>query len=171
MTITLKSNIHAEFGWTWQDRSGSTVTTNTNRLRAFQDLLNGSGSNQADQVWDDTETTLTSGSTTTLDLTSLSRDFFGETITLSFATVKGLLIVNRNTTGTAYLKVGNAASDTWHAPLGTATDSLKIPTGGSLLFSHPDAGWDVISSAKSLKLEAVGGEVNYDLIILGVATT
>ena len=171
MTTTLKSNIHAEFGWTWQDQNGSTVTTNTNRLRAFRDLLNGSGSGQADQIWDNTEKTLASGSVTTLDLTSLDRNIFGTDISLSFALIKGLLIVNRNTTGTAYLKVGSASSNPWYAPLGTATDSLKIPTGGCLLLSHPDAGWSVTSSAKALKLEAVDGEVNYDIVILGVATT
>lgn len=170
MTTTLKSNINAEFGWTWQDQNGSTVTTHTNRLRAFRDLLQGTADYQVDLVWDSTESTLTSGTASTLDLTSLARAFFGDTVSLSFAAVKGILIVNRNTTGTAYLKVGAAASDTWYGPLGSATDVLKVPTEGCVLLSHPGSGWEVIGSAKSLKLEAVGGDVAYDLVILGVAT-
>jgi len=163
--------MHAEFGWTWHDQNGSTMTTNTNRLRAFDDLINGTESHQANQVWDVTEVTLSAAESITFDLTSLDRDFFGETVTLSFATVKGILIVNRNTMGSAYLKVGSAASNPWYAPLGSATDYLKIPAGGSVLFSHPGAGWSVSGSAKALKLEAVGGSIDYDFAILGVATS
>jgi len=171
MTTTLRSTIQVQLGWTWRDGAGTHVVTNSNRFQSSQDLDNGAGSGQADAVWDIVDQSLSAGSSTTLALDDLSRDLFGDTITVALAKVKAVLVVNKNTSGSGHLLLGAAESDEWYAPLGAAGNTVKIMPGAALLLACPQAGWDVAAGANQLRLEAVGDAVTFDVAIVGVAAS
>ena len=170
MTTTLRSTIHAELGWTWRDRSGSAAITNSNRLRSVEDLADGHDAHQADATWDAVDQSLSAGGSTTLELDALERELFGDTIYVSLLKVKAILIVNKNTSGSGYLLVGDASTDEWHAPFGAAGNRAKVPPGAPLLLANPQEGWDVEASASNLKIAAVGDTVLFDIAILGTIT-
>ncbi|MBN1590952.1 MAG: hypothetical protein JW888_15670 [Pirellulales bacterium] len=171
MTTHLRSTIQVQLGWTWRDSTGTNVVANSNRLQLNQELEDGNGASQADTVWDAVEQSLNAGSSTTFSLDALERDLFGQTITLALASVKAVLVVNRNTSGSGHLLLGGAASDEWHAPLGNAGDQVKIMPGAALLLACPQTGWDVAAGATQLKLAAVADDVIFDMAIVGVAAT
>jgi len=171
MTTTLRSTIQVQLGWTWRDAVGANVVANSNRFQLTQDLDDGTGTNQADAVWDVVDQSLTAGTSTTLSLDALARGLFGDTITIALAKVKAVLVVNKNTSGSGHLLLGGAASDEWYAPLGASGDCVKIMPGAALLLACPQAGWDVATGANALKLAAVGDDVTFDVAILGVAAS
>ncbi len=171
MSTNLRSTIQAQLGWTWRDSTGANVVANSNRLQLHQDLEDGTGTHQADAVWDVVDQSLTAGSSTTFSLDALARDLFGDTITIALAKVKAVLVVNKNTSGSGHMLLGGAASDEWYAPLGAAGDTLKIMPGAAVLLTCPQAGWDVSAGATELKLAAVGDDVTFDVAIIGVAAT
>ena len=169
MSTKLISAIHAELGWTWSDTVSQTTIVNSNRLRALNDLADGTGADQADTVWHVEQQTLAVGISTTLDLASLSQSVFGDTISLSLAAVKAILIDNTSTTA-GYLLIGGAAADEWYAPFAAAGDKVKVMAGGQLLLAHPGAGWSVAAGSTDLKIEAVTAAVTYDIAILGTSS-
>lgn len=170
MTTSMKSTIHAELGWIWQDQAGATTITNSSRLRSVKDLDDGHGVNQADAVWDVANQSLAAGGSATFALDALERTLFGDTIYVSLLKVKAILIVNKNTSGSGYLLLGGASSNEWYAPFAAAGDKLKIMTGGTLLMAAPRDGWSVTTSAKNLKIAAVTDAIAFDIAILGTRT-
>lgn len=159
--MTFISKVEARVDWDWRDGA-----VDGDSLRFLQTLEDGSDAYQSEAVWHDTNASLTSGSTRTLDLTALTRTVLGQAIDVSFDKIRAILIqVDADSTGT--LVFGDAATDTWYAPLGTADDTIRIGPGSPLLIGSMDAGWSVGSSAKNLLLTAQGGAVTYSITIIG----
>jgi hypothetical protein len=167
MTTSLKSRIHAELAWTWQDRLGDSPIIFSNRLQCAKDLADGFGDNQADAVWYAKDQTIMAGQSTTYDLDMLEQTMFGDTITIPFVRIKGLLIVNQNTVGNGYLLIGGAASNEWNKPFGASGDTLAVMPASPLLLANVRDGWDVTFAARSLKVAAVGGDVTFDISAIG----
>ena len=167
MTTTLQSSIHAKLAWTWNDQVGSSLITDSNRLVFDKRLTNGTDPDQADAVWHADGQSLGSGESTILDLDALDRSCFGDAILVPLAKVKALLIVNTGAPGSGYLLVGGAAVDEWHAPFGAAGDTVKVMPDCPLLLCNSGDGWDVAVGAAALQIAAVGGDVTYDVAILG----
>jgi len=167
MTRTLQSKIFAQVGWTWRDGAGASPVVDSSRLKSDVDLADGSGSGQADAVWHAESRILTAGSAETLDLDALESELFDNTLVVSLAKVKALVIVNRNITGSGHLAVGAAAIDPWHEPFGDAGDTVKVMPGSPLLLANVLDGWDVDAGATGLRIAAVGDDVTYDIAVLG----
>ncbi len=170
MTTTLQAKIRAELGWTWRDHVDASPIVDSNRLVFEQGMANGSGTNQADAVWHAGDQTLSAGASPTFELDALEKELFGDAIFITLLKVKALLITNKNTSGNGHLLVGAAVSDAWHAPFGSADDTVKVMPGGALLLANPQEGWDVTADARDLKITAGGENVTFDVAILGTAT-
>ena len=130
------------------------------------DLANGTGADQANQVWTDTRT-LTSGSTETLDLNASLTNAIGESVT--FTKIKAILIRNKACTTT--LSVGAAATNQFVAIFGSATDLVKILPGGVFLITSPDSTGAAVAagSTDNLKIaNSAGASCDYDIVIIGV---
>lgn len=128
-------------------------------------LDNGTGANQANQVWSDTRT-LTTGASETLDLNASLLNAAGESVT--FTKIKAIYIRNK---GTTTLSIGGAAATQFVAAFGSATDLVKIPPGGVFLLTAPDAsGFAVAAGATdSLKVaNSAGASIDYDIALIGV---
>jgi hypothetical protein len=171
MTTSLRSSIHVQAGWTWRDIHGANVVANSNRLQAGHDFEDGVGSGQADAVWDAAGEVLAADASMTLALDALSRELFGDAITIALEYVKLVLVVNRNSGGSGCLLVGGAAADEWHAPLGGSGHTVRVMPGAALLLACPGDGWEVTAGANQLKIAAVGEETTFDVAIIGVAAS
>jgi hypothetical protein len=167
MTTTLRSSITAQLGWTWHDRVGTSLITDSNRLQFDKDLADGAGDDQAEAVWHVEDQMLFAGQWTVLELDALELSCFGDTILIPFAKIKAVLVVNRNSGGNGHLLVGGAAADEWYAPFGAPGDTVKVMPDSPLLLCHSRGGWDVQFGSSALKIAAVGADATYDVAILG----
>ena len=162
--MSFKAQIQASVGWNWSDGA-----VDNDRLDYAEQLLDGNGSNQAEAVWHEEAATLADAASTTLDLTDLTRTVLDDTHTVTFLTVKALLIVNHDTSD-GELLVGNAASDEWSEPFGADGDQARVPPDSPLLLANRPSGWNVDASNKNLKLAASSGAVDYSIAIIGTTT-
>lgn len=168
MSTDLRSLLNVELGWTWRDRSGAFLVADSNRLQFAKELADGSGIEQADGVWHAADQSLADGASLVLRLGALARSLFGDTMTVALAKVKALVVVNKTTIGDAALIVGAAGTEEWSAPFGAQGDTVKAMRGSPLVLAHLRDGWPVTSPNDALKLAATGGDVLFDLAILGV---
>lgn len=162
--MSFQGEIKAVVGWNWD--AGALDSA---RLDYSKRLYPGSGDKRAEAVWHIEDQILLAGETVTFDLTALSRDVFGGSMTLTLLAIKALLIVNLSD-DQAELVVGGAASDTWWEPFFSAGDQVVVPRGSPLLLSNRRDGWLTDTSNKNLKLAAVGGNVLYSMAIVGTTT-
>jgi len=162
--MSFKAEIQAWIGWNWREGA-----VDNDRLDYTRQLLEGSGSAQADAVWHLEDQSLVDGGSTTLDLTTLQRTILGSPHSLTLTTVKGLLVVNTTTTTAGELLVGAAGADAWWGPLGSATDRVRVPPDSALLLVNRESGWPVDANNKNLKLAASGADVNYSIALVGTS--
>lgn len=171
MTTTLRSTIDAQLGWSWRDRIGPFTVIDDNRLAFHQELSDGFEAWQADTAWHAADQTLLAGQSTTLELAALGQTLFGQSIVIPLARVKAILVVNKSTAAGACLLVGGAGVDEWSAPFGMLGDTVKVMPGSPLLLANVRDGWEVEPGYEALKLQAVGGDVVFDIAILGVSAS
>lgn len=129
------------------------------------DLANGTGADQANQVFSDTRT-LSSGANEELDLSGVLTNAVGESVT--FTKVKLILIRNK---GTTHLSVGGAASNGFVSLFGDATDIINVRAGGVFLLTAPDATGLAAAGGTADKfkiLNSAGASIDYDIVIVGV---
>ena len=129
-------------------------------------LADGSGNNQANKVFSDTRT-LTASASENLDFAGTLIDALG--VTLTFATIKALLVVSRSYNTNSVI-IGNAASAGWQGPFGALTHTIEIRPGGAALFVAPNTGWTVTATtADQFKVlnGGAGSSVDYDIVVIG----
>jgi len=117
--MSFKAEVKAALGWNWSEGA-----TDNDRLDYARQLLEGNDDNQAEAVWHAESQTLSDAASITLDLTALERTILGDLNTVTFLTVKAILVVNENT-GDGELLLGGAASDEWSEPFGA--DGWPLP--------------------------------------------
>ena len=133
------------------------------------DFTDGTGANQANNVFSD-ERTLAASATENLDLSGSLKNAFGDT--LAFTAIKAILIIAAEG-NTNDVVVGGAATNAFVGPFGAATHTLKIGPGDCLLFTNRSAaGWSVTAGTGDLVKLANGGAgsaVTYRVVIIGEA--
>lgn len=131
-------------------------------------LDNGTGANQANELFADNRT-LVASAIENLDLAGSLINAFGTAIV--FDKIKAL-IVKAAPGNVNDVLVGGAASAQASSFFGDVTDVVKVKPGGMVAFVAPDAsGYDVTAtSADLLKIanSAGGTPVSYTIIIIGV---
>lgn len=169
MTEALSAEISASLLWLFQDTLGLTTIADSSRLEFDAQLSDGSGAGQANLVWHDLRT-VAAGANDDLLLSALPQSIFGNTVNLDFAAVKGILIVNASTTTGDELLVGAAPTHAWSAPLGSATDKVRVPANSCLLLVNQNDGWTVTpGSADTLRIaNLTGDDIPYKIVIVGV---
>lgn len=134
-------------------------------VKAILDLTSGTAAGKADVVFSDTRT-LAASATESLDLAGVLIDVFGATA--SFAKVVALY-VKAASANVNDVVLGGAASNGFVAPFGSATDTIKVKSGGALLLMA-DGGYAVTAgTADLLKVTngSSGTPVTYDIVIIG----
>jgi len=144
-------------------------------LKRVIDLAFGAGADQADLIWWDRRT-VAKDTGDDLDLAGTLVDAFGQTLT--FASVKALVVINRSdealdghTATDAELEVGGAAAAEFQGPFADATDAIVVPAGGVFVIARSSAdGWTVTATTHDIlgitNLDA-DDEALYDIILVG----
>jgi len=170
MADTLTSQIKASLNWLFQESLDLATVADDAKLEYDKSFADGTAADQADKVWHDSRT-LGVGANDDLDLNALANTIFGSTVTINFAKVKAILIVNTATTAGEDLTVGGAAAQEWTAWVGAAGDKVRIPADSCLLITNRKNGWTVTNGASdTLRITNAGtGSITYKIAILGTS--
>jgi hypothetical protein len=168
MAETFAASLTVKGGWTWKAATG--WPQDVDNIEYSKSWADGYSTNQGEAKWTTEDATLLNGNSTTLDLTNMTRTFFGDTLAVTFLTIRAILVINKSTTG-GQLIVGGAASNEWHECFGAAGDQQTVPLDGVWASSNPRCGWEVDDNNKNLKIAASGGNVTYSMLIIGTTTT
>jgi hypothetical protein len=130
-----------------------------------QTLADGTGSDQIDEMWQDSRTLAISGSDS-LDFAGGLTDGLGNTITMT--AVKVILIYNKSSAQTLTIGAGTNPLINW---IGDSSDVVKLPPGGVFLLSAPKAGYAITGgTGDTLKIaNGAGATCDYDIVLLGVS--
>lgn len=130
-------------------------------------LSDGSGANQASQIFSDTRT-LAASTNENLDLNGPLLNALGQAVALTKVRFLAVFAAAANVNDVI---VGGAASNGFISPFGAATDTVKVKPGGCFLLAAPDAnGLSVTAATADLLKIANGGAgstVTYDIIVIG----
>lgn len=160
---------------TAQCAQGKELSVGSNGLTA---LANGTSANQADMVWGDEARALASAATENLDVYDLAAFDIGagagkDAVGQAWAAVEivGFLIHNRPTSTGDLIIGGEGSGAAWNSPF-NASDTAKLgplgPGGFALYFDPTNPALAVADSTNHLlKFEASGGDLTYDVFLIG----
>ncbi|MBB6191199.1 hypothetical protein FHS51_001421 [Sphingobium wenxiniae] len=131
-------------------------------------LQNGTGANQANELWADTRTIAASGSED-LDLSGGVSDIFGTS--LAFTKIKALVVVAA-AANTNDVVVGGAAANAIASVFGDVSDTIRVKPGGMVALVAPDAAGYALTAgtADLLKVanSGAGSAVSFTIVVIGV---
>lgn len=173
MADTLAVDVRASLGWLFQESLDLATISDNARLEYARSLADGTAADQADRLWHD-QRTLAGSASENLDLNNLTNTLFGSTLTVNFAKVKALLIVNLATTAGEDLLVGGAGAgaNAWSAPFDNDPDAkIAVPADSIVFLVNKKNGWTVTNgSADILKIaNASAASVSYKIAIVGTS--
>ncbi len=130
-------------------------------------IANGTGADQANQIFTDTRT-LSASATESLDLSGVLTNAFGETIL--FTSIKGIVIAPA-AANTNDVIVGGAASNAFINWVSDATDKVVVKPGGVFALYAPSAAGYAITAGTGDLLKVAnsssGTSVTYDILLIG----
>lgn len=129
-----------------------------------QDIANGTGDDQANELWFDTRTL--AGTSEELDLYGSLTNKLGETI--EFVRVQFVYIENTSTTSGDDLTIFGAASNQWSDPVADTSDKIVLKPGQPFVLGGFTDGYGVTAgTADKLKIDAGANTITYDIIMIG----
>lgn len=163
LTATIKASIAATL-----TGSNDMGTPTHDFTEAFNLLMeNGTGANQANNVFSD-ERTLAASAAEDLDLAGSLTNAFGTTLT--FTAVKAIMVV-ASAANTNNVTIGQSGSSAFAGPFNATLNAVAISPGGVFLVLNPSAaGWAVTpTTADLLRLgnSGAGSSVTYRIVIIG----
>jgi hypothetical protein len=171
MPDTLAIDLKAAVIWNFQEALDLSTVTDAARLEFSRGMADGLGADQADKVWHDARS-VASGANDDLDLTALAVGLFGGSVTIAFAKVKALLIVNLSTTAGEELVLDGTAPNAFLGPLAGAAGKIEIGPDSALFLSSKKDGWTVTAGTGDVvrvRNPASAAPVNYKIVIVGTS--
>jgi hypothetical protein len=167
MATSLLTRIHLEVTAALNETSPGSGGTLA-RLATIVDLLNGTGSGQADKVYF-AQRSLDAASNEVLDLAGVLADPQGSTLT--FAKVKLVAILNLDTVDGEDLVAGPDATNGWGTAgyVQDASDRRRINAGGCDIWYDPNGITVTAGSADELYVASLVGGVTYRILIVGTS--
>lgn len=174
MTVSFSGTFRIIDEWVHSDSNSVSTPKDTTNYRFFQPFTDGSGDDQMQDQYV-AQATVSAGvdvKEDSYDLAGGLIDVFGNTLT--FATMKKLIIINRSTTAGEDLTIGGPSAGTTGALVtdlfdGDSDSRLKIKAGYGFALGGGEAGYTVTGgSADVLVVTNAGtGDITYDIIIAG----
>lgn len=174
MADTLSTDVKVSLAWLFQDELDLSTVADTARLEYSRSLADGTGADQADKVWHD-QRIVAAASDDDLDLTNLTSSIFGSTVTINFAKVKAILLVNTSTTSGDELRVGGAGAggNAFGAPFNGDQDAVvEAGADSALLLSNKTDGWTVTAGTGDILRinNPTGNAITYQIAIIGTSS-
>jgi len=163
MATNLSATLNLVLGATFTNALDNTTTKDALSLDLTDTLANGTGTDQANQIWHDRRTL--AATSENLDVAGGLTDPFGATVT--FTAIKCILIHNRETTAGYDLTIGGGTNAlvNWVAD---SSDKVVIGPNAVFLLWHPGAGYAVTAGTGDiLKIDAGANTVTYDIVLIG----
>ena len=160
--------------WDYQHSDGDNISTPIDNKRYVVPFsyTDGSGDNQMqDMIRVEATVSIGEGNEVTYDLAGGVTDAFGNTIT--FATIKKIMIYNKATSSGEDLRIGGPTTGTTGALItdlfGDITGGINLRAGGVFSLETPLTGWTVTGgSADVLVISNEGtADITYELLIGG----
>lgn len=128
-------------------------------------LANGTGDNEANQVFADTRS-LAAATAEELDLSGGLTDAFGNSV--AFTAIKSIMI-KADSANAGDIQVGGAAANAFNTWCGDAADIVNIQAGGAFVIVAPNAGFAVTAAtADLLKINNLSaGASSYSISLTG----
>ena len=178
MADTLTAAMEASFTWAYTDALASTVSTisDSGSLSYSKSWSDGIGDNAADILWH-TQDTLAAAATKTWNImdegaTATTNSIFSSTITIDFAKVKGIIIVNKNTVSGDDFIWDATSGNTFSGPFGGATGKVVIPADSVYMTCDCFQGWTpVATTGDEIKLTSIeaSNTITYQIAIFGTS--
>ena len=175
MSDTLSITPGVNLTWDWVDTPGTDIGTisDTSSLEYSVAMASDSTTEKSDVMWR-VRASLAATSYTVYDLTALAQDVYGETVTLTFANLKGIMLVNHSeTTGEELVLMNSGTGVTaghtaaFHA---SSTTSIQVPADSTFLVCSVKDGW-ACGTNKELKVyNPNAAAVTYTLALWGTTT-
>lgn len=157
--MALSVGLQLGFQWTNTKTAGLSTAKDSKNYTFSDALAAGIGLDEADQIFTDSRTL--NATSETLDVAGVLKDAFGDLVT--FARLKGLLVVNKATAVGAVLTVGGAPTNA--VPIETMT----IGPGGARLVWEPSLAAVTVGVNDKLLIDAGAQTISYDVIIVGAS--
>lgn len=163
LTTNLKGKSNVVISLDGEKAIDLATTLDSLKISSGIDWSFGTGANQANLLFHDSDSTDDTGKTIDIYAGS-SKNAFGDTLTME--AIKLLYI--KNTHATLTLKVfGGSSVDV--AVLADPTDILEIPPGGIFLWVCPTAAGIVTTTNKNLKFASkTAGTITFDYALMGL---
>jgi hypothetical protein len=172
MADTLATKLIASLEWNRSEALDLSNVIDRAKVEFTQEMADGTGNDQADLIWHDTRT-VASAANDDLDLTALTQTIFGSTVTINFAKVKAILIVNTNTVAGDELVVDTSVANAFKGwANGSATSKAEIGPDSAWLVSATLAGWAVTAGTGDIvRISNPGGgtSIIYKIVIIGTS--
>lgn len=170
MAATLNSTVTVQVSGTLVDGASIGSAQQSVAYRAAVALANGTGANQANQIYT-ARRTIPASSNESLDLSGVLANAFGAL--LNFTAIKAI-VVSAAAANTNDVVVGGAASNGFISWVGAATDTVKVKPGGTFAVVAPGAAGYAVTAGTADLLKITnsnsGTAVTYDIVIVGVAS-
>jgi len=174
MTKTFTAEFNFRAIWEYINTPDSSVTDapsikDNNTFQVIDELTNGTGARDvASTVWHDIRS-LSASSDESLDLSGSITDAFGDTLT--FTIVRGLFVANLDeSSANTVLEIG-AGTNAFSSFLGSATDKVKVASGGVFCVWNPTAAGYAVTAGTGdvLKIANTSSDTacSYQVVIIG----
>ena len=169
MAIQTTGTLSASIAWSQVDTNTYSRTTDSGSIACSLSIADGSGNSQANCIWTDTDT-IPSGGTVQIDLLSLPRDIFGETATITFSRVRGLVFKNAETTAGRYFSIAATGLNAFTDPFAGGSGGMPVQPSCALPLFNSIAGYTVGTGNRYIYLEDTSGHgCSYSVALIGVS--
>jgi hypothetical protein len=136
-----------------------------------QDIQNGSGNEQANQVWH-TVNTLASGGYYQYSLHDLTYNIFNDTFQVSFSggRVRGFIVKNNSEDVGANIMIAFTGGNAFNNPTNSADSQIPVYPKSAVAFNNPIEGWSIGNTNHIFYIhDTAGSGVNFEIGIIGTS--
>ena len=172
MTTTLTTDVRGSVSWTLAAASDLSTQADNGSVSFDHSYVDGAAAYQASVRWHDRRT-LAAATSETLDLTALTQVLLDGTQTITFATLRELVVVNHGTAADQTIDVSTEGltNGLWDLlDKGNQTGgSIRTHRAGVWAISRKKLGWVITASTKEIKLtnNAAGDPTDYSIYLVG----
>lgn len=166
MADTLAVNLKASVDWLFKETLDLSSVADVSSLVYQAPLADGTAADLADKIWHDQMASIAAAATTALDLTALTSTIFGSSVTINFAKVKAILIVNLATVAGEKLQIDTTVANGFTSITGGAAGKIEIGPDSACLLCNKKDGWATSGANKVLGIKNVGAAAQTPKIVI-----